>query len=223
MKRKKCRELLTNGWRNFMRISIEEFEKYYNRPAKRESNGTYKTMPQEKRKNADARLDCTVYEIQLPKFTNEKDTKKCFTRLANFLSRNIHYGTVATLGYSTHAKWTPHRFEQGKMGGRAKKVFNDANSYKRTPHLHLDIAGNEAHRVASKIFRNECRLYERTHNKPFPKMQRDVVRSKAGHNLSREYIAWQSTLYREFGDVDSFIQEHDLGERRNNSYYDDEY
>ena len=206
-----------------MRISIEEFEKYYNRPAKRESNGTYKTMPQEKRKNADARLDCTVYEIQLPKFTNEKDTKKCFTRLANFLSRNIHCGTVAVLGYSTHAKWTPHRFEQGKMGGRAKKVFNDADSYKRTPHLHLDIAGNEAHRVASKIYRNECRLYESNHKKTFPKMQPDVVRSKAGHNLSREYIQWQSTLYREFGDVDSFIQEHDLGERRNNSFYDDEY
>ena len=206
-----------------MRISAEEFEKYYNRPAKRESNGTYKTMPQEKRKNADARLDCTVYEIQLPKFTNEKDTKKCFTRLANFLSRNVHCGTVAVLGYSTHAKWTPHRFEQGAKGGRAKKVFNDANAYKRPPHLHLDIAGSEAHKVASKIYRNECRLYERTHNKPFPKMQRDVVRSKAGHNLSREYIQWQSTLYREYGDVDSFIQEHDLGERRNNSFYDDEY
>ena len=206
-----------------MRISIEEFEKYYNRPAKRESNGTYKTMPQEKRKNADARLDCTVYEIQLPKFTNEKDTKKCFTRLANFLSRNIHCGTVATLGYSTHAKWTPHRFEQGKMGGRAKKVFNGANSYKRPPHIHLNIAGDEAHRVAAKIYTNESRLYKRKYGKPFPKMQRDVVRSKAGHNLSREYIAWQSTLYREFGNVDDFIQEHDLGERRNNSFYDDEY
>ena len=206
-----------------MRISIEEFEKYYNRPAKRESNGTYKTMPQEKRKNADARLDCTVYEIQLPKFTNEKDTKKCFTRLANFLSRNIHYGTVATLGYSTHAKWTPHRFEQGKMGGRAKKVFNDANSYKRPPHIHLNIAGNEAHKVATKLYTNESRLYTRNHNKPYPKRSNEVIRSKAGHNLSREYIAWQSTLYREFGDVDSFIQEHELGERRNNSFYDDEY
>lgn len=204
-----------------MRISIDDLEKYYNKP--RESNGTYKTMPQEKRKNADARLDCTVYEIRLPRFSNEKDTKKCFTRLANFLSRNIHYGTVATLGYSTHAKWTPHRFEQGKRGGRARKIFNDANSYKRQPHVHLNIAGSEAHKVATKLYKNECRLYERTHNKPFPKIQRDFVRSKAGHNLSREYIAWQSTLYREFGDVDSFIQEHDLGGRRNNSYYDDEY
>lgn len=222
MKQKKCRELLTNGWLIFMRISIDDLEKYYNKP--RESNGTYKTMPQEKRKNADPQLNCTVYEIRLPRFSNEKDTKKCFTRLANFLSRNIHYGTVATLGYSTHAKWTPHRFEQGAKGGRAKKVFNDANAYKRPPHIHLDIAGSEAHKIASKLYRNECRLYERTHNKPFPKIQRDVVRSKAGHNLSREYIQWQSTLYREFGDVDSFIQEHDLGERRNNnSYYDDEY
>ena len=204
-----------------MRISIDDLEKYYNKP--RESNGTYKTMPQEKRKNADARLDCTVYEIQLPKFTNEKDTKKCFTRLANFLTRNVHIGTVAVLGYSTHAKWTPHRFEQGKRGGRAKKIFNDANAYKRPPHIHLNLAGDEAHRIASKIYRNECRLYERTHNKPFPKMQRDVVRSKAGHNLSREYIQWQSTLYREYGNIDDFIQEHDLGERRNNSFYDDEY
>ena len=206
-----------------MRISAEEFEKYYNRPAKRESNGTYKTMPQEKRKNADARLDCTVYEIQLPKFTNEKDARKCFTRLANFLSRNVRCGTVAILGYSNHAKWTPHRFEQGKRGGRARKVFNDSHSYKRAPHLHLNISGDEAHRVASKLYKNESRLYKRKYGKPFPKMQRDVVRSKAGHNLSREYIAWQSTLYREFGDVDSFIQEHDLGERRNNSCCDDEY
>jgi hypothetical protein len=212
-----------NGWGNFMRISIDEFEKYYNRPTERACNGTYKTMPQEKRKNADPQLNCTVYEIRLPRFPNEKDARKCFTRLANFLSRNIHYGTVATLGYSTHAKWTPHRFEQGSKGGRAKKVFNDANAYKRPPHIHLNIAGNEAHRVASKLYRNECRLYERTHNKPFPKMQRDVVRSKAGHNLSREYIQWQSTLYREYGSIDDFIKEHDLGERRNNSYYDDEY
>lgn len=204
-----------------MRISIDDLEKYYNKP--RESNGTYKTMPQEKRKNADPQLNCTVYEIRLPRFSNEKDTKKCFTRLANFLSRNIHYGTVATLGYSTHAKWTPHRFEQGAKGGRAKKVFNDANAYKRAPHIHLNIAGNEAHKVATKLYRNESRLYERTRNKSFPKIQRDVVRSKAGHNLSREYIAWQSTLYREFGDVDSFIQEHGLGKRRNNSQNDDEY
>lgn len=206
-----------------MRISIDDLEKYY-RHTERESNGTYITKPQHERKNADPQLNCTVYEIRLPRFSNEKDARKCFTRLANFLSRNIHCGTVATLGFSNHAKWTPHRFEQGRKGGRAKKVFNDANAYKRPPHIHLDIAGSEAHKIASKLYRNECRLYERTHNKPFPKIQRDVVRSKAGHNLSREYIQWQSTLYREFGDVDSFIQEHDLGERRNNnSYYDDEY
>lgn len=204
-----------------MRISIDDLEKYYNKP--RESNGIYKTMPQEKRKNADPQLNCTVYEIRLPRFFNEKDTKKCFTRLANFLSRNIHYGTVATLGYSTHAKWTPHRFEQGAKGGRAKKVFNDANAYKRAPHVHLNIAGSEAHKVASKLYRNESRLYERTHNKSFPKIQRDVVRSKAGHNLSRTYIEWQSTLYREFGNVDDFIQEHSMGERRVFCNGEDEY
>lgn len=212
-----------NGWGNFMRISLDEFEKYYNRPAKRESNGTYKTMPQEKRKNADPQLNCTVYEVRLPRFFNEGDARKCFTRLANFLSRNIHYGTIATLGFSNHAKWTPHRFEQGAKGGRAKKVFNDSNSYKRPPHIHLNVSGTEAHKVATKLYKNESRLYKRKYGKPFPKMQRDVVRSKAGRNLSREYIAWQSTLYREFGDVDSFIQEHDLGERRNNSCCDDEY
>ena len=204
-----------------MRISIDDLEKYYNKP--RESNGTYKTMPQEKRKNADPQLNCTVYEIRLPRFYNERDARKCFTRLANFLSRNIHIGTTAILGFSTHAKWTPYRLEQGAKGGRAKKVFNDANAYKRPPHIHLNLAGGEAHKVASKLYKNESRLYKRKYGKPFPKMQRDVVRSKAGHNLSREYIQWQSTLYREFGDVDSFIQEHDLGKRRNNSYYDDEY
>ena len=205
-----------------MRISIDDLEKYYNKP--RESNGTYITKPQHERKNADPQLNCTVYEIRLPRFSNEKDARKCFTRLANFLSRNIRYGTIATLGFSNHAKWTPHRFEQGAKGGRAKKIFNDANAYKRPPHVHLNIAGDEAHRIASKIYRNECRLYERTHNKPFPKMQRDVVRSKAGHNLSREYIQWQSTLYREYGSIDDFIKKHELGERRNNnSYYDDEY
>lgn len=221
MKQKKRRELLTNGWQIFMRISIDDLEKYYNKP--RESNGTYITKPQHERKNADPQLNCTVYEIRLPRFSNEKDARKCFTRLANFLSRNIHYGTIATLGFSNHAKWTPHRFEQGRKGGRARKVFNDANAYKRPPHIHLNIAGNEAHKVATKLYRNEGRLYKRKYGKPFPKMQRDVVRSKAGRNLSREYIAWQSTLYREFGDVGSFIQEHDLGERRNNSCCDDEY
>ena len=70
---------------------------------------------------------------------------------------------------------------------------------------------------------NECRLYERTHNKPFPKMQRDVVRSKAGRNLSRTYIEWQSTFYREFGNVDDFIQEHSMGERRVFCNGEDEY
>lgn len=202
-----------------MRISIDDLEKYYNKP--RESNGTYITKPQHERKNADPQLDCVVYEIRLPSFSNEKDARKCFTRLANFLSRHICYGTIATLGFSTHAKWTPHRFEQGAKGGRAKKVFNNANTYKRPPHIHLNIAGNEAHKVATKLYTNESRLYKRKYGKPFPKIQRDVVRSKAGHNLSREYIAWQSTLYREFGNVDDFIQEHDLG--GNNSYYDDEY
>ena len=113
---------------------------------------------------------------------------------------------------------------KGKRGGRARKIFNDANSYKRQPHLHINLAGSEAHKVASKLYKNESRLYKRKYGKPFPKMQRDVVRSKAGRNLSREYIAWQSTLYREFGNVDDFIKEHELGERRNNnSYYDDEY
>lgn len=205
-----------------MRISIDDLEKYYGH-SERESNGTYNTKPSHERKNADPQLNCTVYEIRLPRFSNEKDARKCFTRLANFLSRNIHCGTVATLGFSNHAKWTPHRFEQGSKGGRAKKIFNNANSYKRPPHIHLNIAGSEAHKVATKLYKNECRLYERTHNKPFPKIQRDVVRSKAGHNLSREYIAWQSTMYREFGNIDDFIKEHDLGERRNNSFYDDEY
>ena len=205
-----------------MRISIDDLEKYYSKP--RESNGTYITKPQHERKNADPQLNCTVYEIRLPRFYNEKDARRCFTRLANFLSRNIHYGTIATLGFSNHAKWTPHRFEQGAKGGRAKKVFNDANSYKRPPHIHLNVAGNEAHRVATKLYKNESRLYKRKYGKPFPKMQRDVVRSKTGHNLSRTYIEWQSTLYREFGNVDDFIQEHSMGERRNNnSYYDDEY
>lgn len=203
-----------------MRISIDDLEKYY-RHSERESNGAYATKPQHERKNADPQLNCTVYEIRLPRFSNEKDARKCFTRLANFLSRNICYGTIATLGFSKHAKWTPHRFEQGAKGGRAKKIFNGANAYKRPPHIHLNIAGNEAHKVATKLYTNESRLYKRKYGKPFPKIQRDVVRSKAGHNLSREYIAWQSTLYREFGNVDDFIQEHDLGE--NNSYYDDEY
>lgn len=203
-----------------MRISIDDLEKYY-RHSERESNGAYATKPQHERKNADPQLNCTVYEIRLPRFSNEKDARKCFTRLANFLSRNICYGTIATLGFSKHAKWTPHRFEQGAKGGRAKKIFNGANAYKRPPHIHLNIAGNEAHKVATKLYTNESRLYKRKYGKPFPKIQRDVVRSKAGHNLSREYIAWQSTLYRKFGNVDDFIQEHDLGE--NNSCYDDEY
>lgn len=203
-----------------MRISVDEFEKYYNRPAKRESNGSYKTMPQERRRNADARLDCTVYEIQLPQFTNEKDAKKCFTRLANFLSRNVHCGTVATLGYSSHAKWTPYRFEQGKKGGRAKKVFNDANSYKRPPHIHLNVAGNESYKLAKKLYTNESRLHERTHNKPY-KPSNKVIRSK--HHLSRTYIEWQSTFYREFGNVDDFIEEHSMGERRYCCSNEDEY
>lgn len=205
-----------------MRISIDDLEKYY-RHTKRDCNGTYITKPQHERKNADPQLNCTVYEIRLLPFSNEKDARKCFNRLANYLSRNIHYGTIATLGFSKHAKWTPHRFEQGSKGGRAKKIFNNANAYKRPPHIHLNIAGSEAHKVATKLYRNECRLYERTHNKPFPKIQRDFVISKAGHNLSREYIRWQSTFYREFGNVDDFIQEHDMGKRRNNGCYDDEY
>ena len=54
-------------------------------------------------------------------------------------------------------------------------------------------------------------------------MQRDVVRSKAGRNLSRTYIEWQSTLYREFGNVDDFIQEHSMGERRVFCNGEDEY
>ena len=209
-----------NGWGNFMRISIDEFEKYYNRPTERESNGTYNTAPQENRKNADARLCCAVYEIRLPRLVNEKEAKRCFTRLANFLSRNVHCGTVATLGYSNHAKWTPHKFEQGRKGGRAKKVFNDANSYRRPPHIHLNIAGSEAHRIATKLYTNESRLYTRKHNKPYPKRSNEVIRSKVGHNLSRTYIEWQSTLYREFGNVDDFIEEHSMGERR--VFYSDE-
>ena len=112
---------------------------------------------------------------------------------------------------SDHAKWTPHRFEQGKKGGRARKVFNEASVYSRQPHIHLNIAGDEAHKVATKLYKNESRLYERKYGRQFPKVQKDVIRSKAGHNLSREYIEWQSTLYREFGDVDSFIQEHEKG------------
>ena len=221
MKQKKCRELLTNGWLIFMRISIDDLEKYYNKP--RESNGTYITKPQSQRKNADPQLNCTVYEIRLPRFYNERDARKCFTRLANFLSRNIHYGTIATLGFSNHAKWTPHRFEQGRKGGRARKVFNDVNAYKRPPHIHLNISGNEAHKVATKLYKNESRLYKRKYGKPFPKMQRDVVRSKTGHNLSRTYIEWQSTFYREFGNVDDFIQEHSMGERRVFCNGEDEY
>lgn len=191
-----------------MRISLDDLEKYYSRLAERESNGTYITKPMPERKNADPQLNCAVYEIRLLRFSSEKETKKCFTRLANFLSRNINCGTIAILGYSNHAKWTPHRFEQGAKGGRAKKTFNDANSYKRPPHIHLNIAGNEAHKVATKLHKNESRLYERTHHRIFPKIQRDFIRSKAGRNLSREYIQWQSSLYREFGNVDAFIEEH---------------
>lgn len=215
---------MTNGWLIFMRISFDDLEKYYSRTAERESNGTsYITKPIDKRKNADPQLNCAVYEIRLLRFSNEKDTKKCFIRLANFLKRNINCGTVATLGYSVHAKWSPYRFEQGAKGGRAKKVFNNANSYKRPPHIHLNIAGNEAHKVATKLHKNESRLYERTHDKPFPKIQRDFIRSKAGHNLSREYIQWQSSLYREFGNVDAFIEEHNTERIKNNSYYDEKY
>ena len=85
-----------------MRISIDDLEKYY-RHSERESNGAYATKPQHERKNADPQLNCTVYEIRLPRFSNEKDARKCFTRLgktekilginsvgiSNFLSSNM--------------------------------------------------------------------------------------------------------------------------------------
>lgn len=192
-----------------MRISIEEFEKYYCRRTRGEPNGTYITKPQHERRNADARLDCTVYEVRLPKFTNETEAKKCFSRLANFLTRNIDAGTVAILGLSNHKKWTPFRYEQGKKGGRAKKIFDNANTYKVPPHIHLNIAGSGAYRTADKLFKNESRLYQRKHKRPFPKARNEVIWSKQGQNFSREYIQWQSTLYREFGKVDDFITDHE--------------
>ena len=190
------------------KINPADWDKYC---TERVNNDGFITKPYAERKTADAQLDCVVYEIRLPKYTTNDDARKAFIRLANFLSRNIHCETVATLGLSNHAKWTPHRFEQGAKGGRAKKIFNEASVYRRQPHIHLNIAGDEAHKVAVKLYKNESRLYERKYGRPFPKVQKDVIRSKGGRNLSREYIQWQSTLYREFGDVDSFIQEHEKG------------
>lgn len=209
-----------NGWQ-IMRIKMDDLEKYYNKP--RESNGEFITKPQHERNSADPKLNCPVYEIRLPRFNTEKEAKRCFSRLVNFLTRNVHIGTVAVLGYSSHAKWTPYRYEQGAKGGRKRKIFNDSNSYKRSPHIHLNLAGSEAYRLATKLFTNESRLYKRKYGKPFPKIQRDFVRSKAGRNLSREYIAWQSTLYREVGSLDDFLKEHALEDGRNSNYYDDEY
>lgn len=154
-------------------------------------------------------VDDALYRIELPILPTDADTKKQYERLVNnicYAIKTKYPDTVVKIGYSEHKHWTPYVMETSSKGGKPHKVFSDAPTYKRKGHIHNFIAGKNCHKLAKKLYETESK-YVRKH---FPKIKirkpKNAIRST--HHIPAEYIDWQSSKCRDFGDLESYIEEH---------------
>lgn len=136
----------------------------------------------------------TVYRIEFPHQSYEQAVS-LFNRMDRFCRRNVDISqTAVILGFSCHKHWTP--FTTVSTGGRPKKVFDAMPYYRADPHVHLYLIGKNARSLSERIYKTQSRKMKL---KPF----RQVVFSE--HTLCPDYVRWQSTLYREFGNVESYL------------------
>lgn len=138
----------------------------------------------------------TVYRIEFPHQSYEQAVS-LFNRMDRFCRRNIDITqTAVILGLSCHKHWAPFTKVSGERGGAPRKVFNAMPCYRADPHVHMYLIGKNARSLSERIHKNQSR---RLNLKPF----REIVHSQ--HTICPDYVKWQSTLYREFGNVESFI------------------
>lgn len=168
-----------------------------------------KHFPREMRKAP--KLDITVYQLQLPQTLRREDTLKLYRRVVSSISYyrekwNSGNTLVAIVGFSEHRKWAPYTVVYGKKGGGRRKVFTHSDTAKRTPHVHIYLAGNNARKLAEIIWQAQ-RGYWKKH---YPKASFPTFNNFAysTHHFPIHYVKEQSTYTRSFGDVDSYIENH---------------
>lgn len=153
-------------------------------------------------------IKSTLYRIELPKLPTNEATKKQYDRLINNLKYAIktnYPDAIAKAGYSEHEHWTPYKMETSKKGGKPYKVFSDNPKYKKKGHIHNFVAGENCHKLANQLYKTEARYI----SKHFPKLHiakpSEAIRST--HHIANNYIDWQSSKCRDFGDIENFIEE----------------
>lgn len=180
----------------FSAVEFLEFEKRRKEEAHELDEGlNLKHATAEDKKTFQSRT--VVYRIELPDMPAEK-TVLLFNRWAQFLRRESlkNENLAAIIGLSEHKKWCPYCLEYGNKGGHPKKKFSAQKSYQTRPHIHVNVTGKGARTVTEKLYRN---LSRKIALQPYDR----VVFSQ--RYVCRNYIAWQSTLYREFGNIDDYL------------------
>jgi hypothetical protein len=146
--------------------------------------------------------DATVYRIEFPKMSEEK-ALALFNRLHSFCQyhKEEYQDTYICFGYSEHKSWTPFSMVTTPKGGKPHKFFNACEDYKRSPHVHFYTVGKQAHKIATKVYKNQCKQIKL-------KSAKDVIRSQKV--FCPQYVEWQSTFYNEYGELQEHIFDDDL-------------
>ena len=158
-----------------------------------------------------------VYRIELPVLPSDAETKKQMKRVARTLKyqceKDEYKRTAGIVAYSEHASWTPFTLKTGAKGGRPFKDFSKQEKYRRKGHNHNVIIGENAHKLATRIFENEKRYLA----KKFPKMKFRSTKSavRSCHHIAKNYICWQAENNycfetKNFDDVAEGLQENDV-------------
>lgn len=153
----------------------------------------------------------TLYRLELPMLPCNADTERQYARLNNNLGyaiRTNYPNIIAVVGYSTHEHWTPYKEITTKKGGKPVKKFSDNPKYKRQGHIHTIIAGENSHKIATKLYETEQKYVTKHFPKIKPKRTKMAVRSQ--HHISISYISWQSDKCRSYGNIDGYIEEQHL-------------
>ena len=130
----------------------------------------------------------TVYFPCLNQFSDYDVALKAFRRIR----RTIDYARLKNpelkgiLGLSTHRHWTPYRYESSPRGGKPKRIFSPAISYRVKPHLHIFLYGQRARSLTERITRREL-------GDNFTKSK---IQTYDG--FPRQYVIQQSDHFREW-------------------------
>lgn len=187
--------------------NLDEWDKWQeNKSVNKDED--YIIVPREKRKPRP--LDCTCYRLELDILPAKQEVIKYFNRVVRFTSYQIkkkYPECVAIIGYSEHKKWTPYKWQTSKKGGKPYKVYCSDLRYKTKPHIHFYVSGKGARQIVGRLHKNYVSYIKRKNTKT------DISFRKVVHSqscLPIGYVENQSTYCRKIGNIESFMEQHQL-------------